>query len=111
VNQVQFSPVHFRRRLLEHCEAHGIALEAYSPLERGRAFEHPVIVEISQRLERTPAQVMLRWAVQHRAIVIPKSSRRDRIRSNAQIFDFELGDDDMRALDGLDRTSGTGRAR
>lgn len=111
VNQVQFSPVHFRRRLLEHCEAQGIALEAYSPLERGRAFEHPVIVRIAQRLERTPAQVMLRWAVQHNAIVIPKSSRRDRIRSNAQIFDFELGDDEMRALDSLDRTSGTARAR
>jgi diketogulonate reductase-like aldo/keto reductase len=111
VNQVQFSPVHFRRGLLDHCEAHGIALEAYSPLERGRAFEHPVIVEISQRLERTPAQVMLRWAVQHGAIVIPKSAQRDRIRSNAQIFDFELGADEMRALDGLDRTSGTGRAR
>ena len=111
VDQVQFSPLHFRRRLLEHCEAHGIALEAYSPLERGRALGHPVIAGIAQRLGRTPAQVMLRWAVQHGAIVIPKSARQDRIRSNAQIFDFELGEDDMRALDGLDRTSGTGRAR
>ncbi len=70
-----------------------------------------MIAEIAQRLERTPAQVMLRWAVQHRAIVIPKSAQRDRIRSNAQIFDFELDGDDMLALDGLDRTSGTGRAR
>ena len=111
VDQVQFSPFHFRRRLLEHCEAHGIALEAYSPLERGRELAHPVIAGIAQRLERTPAQVMLRWAVQHNAIVIPKSARQDRIRSNAQIFDFELGDDDMRALDGLDLSGGTGRAR
>jgi len=111
VDQVQFSPLHFRRRLLEHCEAHGIALEAYSPLERGRALGHPVVAGIAQRLGRTPAQVMLRWAVQHGAIVIPKSSRRERIRSNAQIFDFELGDGDMQALDGLDRTGGTGRAR
>lgn len=111
VNQVQFSPVHYRRRLLEHCASNGIALEAYSPLERGRALDNPVIAGIAQRHERTPAQVMLRWAVQHGAIVIPKSARQDRIRSNAQIFDFELGDDDMRALDGLDRTNGTGRAR
>jgi diketogulonate reductase-like aldo/keto reductase len=111
VDQVQFSPFRFRRRLLDHCEANGIVLEAYSPLARGRGLGHPVIAGIAQRLERTPAQVMLRWAVQHNAIVIPKSSRRDRIRSNAQIFDFELGEDDMRALDGLDRTSGTGRAR
>jgi diketogulonate reductase-like aldo/keto reductase len=111
VDQVQFSPLHFRRRLLDHCEANGIALEAYSPLERGRALGHPVIIGIAQRLERTPAQVMLRWAVQHNAIVIPKSSRQERIRANAQIFDFELAAADMRALDGLDRTSGTGRAR
>ena len=111
VDQVQFSPLHFRRRLLEHCEAHGIALEAHSPLERGRELGHPVIAEIARRLERTPAQVMLRWAVQHNAIVIPKSARQDRIRSNAQIFDFELAEDDMRTLDGLDRTHGTGRAR
>ena len=70
-----------------------------------------MIAGIAQRLERTPAQVMLRWAVQHGAIVIPKSAQQDRIRSNAQIFDFELDGDDMRALDGLDRTNGTGRAR
>jgi diketogulonate reductase-like aldo/keto reductase len=111
VDQVQFSPFHFRRGLLDHCEANGIVLEAYSPLERGRALEHPTIVGIAQRLERAPAQVMLRWAVQHNAVVIPKSARRDRIRANAQIFDFELSEDDMRTLDGLDRTSGTGRAR
>jgi len=55
--------------------------------------------------------VLLRWSIQHGAVVIPKSSRRDRISSNAQIFDFTLGDEDMRALDSLDRTGGTGKAR
>jgi diketogulonate reductase-like aldo/keto reductase len=111
VNQVQFSPFHFRRKLLEACARHGVVLEAYSPLERGRTVDHPAIVEIAQRLERTPAQVMLRWGIQHDAVVIPKSSRRDRIRSNAQIFDFTLGASDMRTLDSLDRTEGTGDAR
>jgi diketogulonate reductase-like aldo/keto reductase len=111
VNQVHFNPFHFRRSLLEACDRHGIVLEAYSPLERGRDLDHPVILEIAQRLERTPAQVMLRWAVEHNAIVIPKSSHEDRIRSNARIFEFTLSPDDMRALDGLDRTGGTGRAR
>jgi diketogulonate reductase-like aldo/keto reductase len=74
VNQVQFSPFHFRRRLLEACDRNGVVLEAYSPLDRGRRLDHPVIVEIARRLERTPAEVMLRWAIQHNAIVIPKSS-------------------------------------
>jgi len=111
VNQVQFSPFHFRRRLLEHCLEHGIVFEAYSPLERGRAVSDPTVTEIADRLDRTPAQVLLRWAIQHRAVVIPKSSREERIRSNARVFDFELGDADMRRLDGLDRTNGTAGAR
>jgi diketogulonate reductase-like aldo/keto reductase len=110
VDQVQFSPFRYRRRLLEFCEQHGIVLEAYSPLERGKV-EHPVIAQIARRLDRTPAQVMLRWSVQRGAVVIPKSTHRDRIVSNARIFDFELDSDDMRALDGLDRTGGTGQAR
>jgi len=56
---------------------------------------------VGSRLEGTPAQVMLRWAIQHRAVVIPKSSRLERIRANAQLFDFELGDGDMQLLDSL----------
>jgi diketogulonate reductase-like aldo/keto reductase len=111
VDQVQFSPLHFRRKLLEACGRHSVVLEAYSPLERGRALDQPAIVEIARRLGRTPAQVMLRWAIQHDAVVIPKSGHRDRIRSNAQVFDFALSPDDMSALDALDRTGGTGRAR
>jgi len=111
VNQVLFSPFHYRRALLEACDRLGVVLEAYSPLERGQALDHPAVTEIARRLGRTPAQVLLRWGIQHGAIVIPKSSRRDRIRSNAEIFDFELEDRDMATLDGLDRTGGTGRAR
>ena len=71
----------------------------------------PLVVEIARRLGRTPAQVLLRWSIQHGAVVIPKSSRQDRIRSNAQIFDFALGPGDMRALDALDRTGGTAGGR
>lgn len=111
VNQVQFSPFRYRRRLLQYCLEQGIVFEAYSPLERGRGLSHPTIAAVAERLGRTPAQVMLRWAIQRQAIVIPKSSRRDRIRSNAQLFDFELADADMERLDKLDRTSGSARAR
>jgi diketogulonate reductase-like aldo/keto reductase len=111
VNQVQFSPFQFRRRLLDYCLEHGIVFEAYSPLERGKGLEDPTITSVAKRLDRTPAQVMLRWAIQHQAIVIPKSSRKERICSNAQLFDFELADSDMRILDALDRTNSSAQAR
>jgi 2,5-diketo-D-gluconate reductase A len=111
VNQVQFSPFHYRRRLLDYCLEQGIVFEAYSPLARGQGLQDPAITAVAERLARTPAQVMLRWAIQHQAIVIPKSSRRERIRSNAQLFDFELAESDMRNLDALDRTNRSARAR
>jgi diketogulonate reductase-like aldo/keto reductase len=111
VNQVQFSPFQYRRGLLDYCLEQRIVFEAYSPLERGRGLQDPTIAAIAARLGRTPAQVMLRWAIQHQAVVIPKSSREERIRSNAQLFDFELADGDMRILDALDRTNGSAQAR
>jgi 2,5-diketo-D-gluconate reductase A len=111
VNQVQLSPLHYRRQLVDYCAEEGIVLEAYSPLERGQALANPRIVAVAERAGRTPAQVMLRWGVQHGAVVIPKSSNRERIRSNAEIFDFELDADAMRDLDGLDTTGGTANAR
>jgi diketogulonate reductase-like aldo/keto reductase len=111
VDQVQFNPFRYRRRLLDHCLEQGIVLEAYSPLARGRGLRHPTLAALAERLDRTPAQIMLRWAIQHDAVVIPKSSREERIRSNARLFDFELADADMHILDGLDETNGTGRAR
>lgn len=111
VNQVQFSPFRYRRGLLDYCARRGIVFEAYSPLARGRGLADPAIVAVAERTGRTPAQVMLRWALQHGAVVIPKSSRRERIVSNAQLFDFELSDADMRSLDALDRTGGSAGAR
>jgi diketogulonate reductase-like aldo/keto reductase len=101
VNQVRFNPLHYRPRLLEYCDEHGIVLEAYSPLDQGRGLEHPTIRDVAERLGRTPAQIMIRWAIQRNTVAIPKSSREERIRSNAQVFDFELGADDMRLLDAL----------
>jgi diketogulonate reductase-like aldo/keto reductase len=111
VDQVQFSPFTFRRRLLEACEEHGIALEAYSPLVRGRRLDHPEIARVAARHGRTPAQVLLRWALERGVAVIPKSSRRERIEENAQVFDFALGPEDLAALDALDTTGGTSSAR
>jgi 2,5-diketo-D-gluconate reductase A len=110
IDQVQFSPFEYRRALLEECRHRGMALESYSTLGTGRHLSEPVVAQIAERLDRTPAQVLLRWAVQHDIPVIPKSTRRERIEENSQIFDFSLSDDDMTQLDALDQTGGTGRA-
>jgi diketogulonate reductase-like aldo/keto reductase len=111
VNQVQFSPFEYRRRLLAACHEREIVLEAYSPLGTGRHLADPTVTEIAERLGRTPAQVLLRWCLQRDTVVIPKSTHRERIEENAQIFDFELSSQDMAALDALDRTDGTAEAR
>jgi diketogulonate reductase-like aldo/keto reductase len=110
INQVQFSPFEFRRALLEDCERHGLALEAYSPLGTGRHLGNRQVTRVAERLGRTPAQVLIRWSLQRDLVVLPKSTHRERIQQNAQVFDFELSDEDMALLDGLDHTGGTNRA-
>jgi 2,5-diketo-D-gluconate reductase A len=110
VNQVQFNPFAYRKALLDVCEQHGIVLEAYSPLGTGRHLADETVGRIAGRLGRTPAQVLLRWCVEREIPVIPKSTHRERIAENAEIFDFTLTDADLAELDGLDRTGGTGQA-
>jgi diketogulonate reductase-like aldo/keto reductase len=110
VNQAQFSPMHYRRALLEAGRLRGVALGAYSPLGTGQHLSHETVNRIAQRTGRTPAQVLLRWCLQHDVPVISKSTHRERIAENAQIFDFALSEEDMAALDALDQTNGTDRA-
>ena len=110
VNQVQFSAVEYRRGLVDACQRHDIVPEAYSPLGTGRHLKNKRVTEIAARLGRTPAQVLLRWCLQHGIPIIPKSTHRERIEENSQVFDFTLSGDDMAALDALDRTKGTDRA-
>ncbi|HEY1592887.1 MAG TPA: aldo/keto reductase [Solirubrobacteraceae bacterium] len=105
------SPFEFRRGLLEAADRSDVALVGYSTLGTGRHLSDPAVTSIAERLGRTPAQVLLRWCVQHEVPVIPKSTHRERIEENGQIFDFALTDEDMAALDGLDRTGGTSAAR
>jgi diketogulonate reductase-like aldo/keto reductase len=101
VNQVEFHPFLFQKELLDFCKRNGIVLESYSPLAKARHLDHPVIVGVARRAKRTPAQVMLRWGLQHGTVVIPKSNRPERIIENSRIFDFELPAKDMAALDGI----------
>jgi 2,5-diketo-D-gluconate reductase A len=110
VDQVHFNPSAYRKALLDACADRGVTLEAYSPLGTGALLADPVVTDIANRLERTPAQILLRWCVQRGIPVITKSTHRDRIAENAQIFDFELAGPDMDELDALDQTGGTGEA-
>jgi len=101
VNQVEFHPFLYQQKLLEYCRGHDIQLEAYSPLTRGERLNHPKVVEIARKHERTSAQILIRWAVQHSVVAIPKSVRNDRILENSRVFDFTLSSSEMKALDSL----------
>jgi len=111
INQVQFSPFEYRRSLLAACETRNVAVEAYSPLGTGRHLSDATVARVAEGVGRTAAQVLLRWCLQRGTIVLSKSTHRERIEQNAQIFDFTLSDDDMATLDALDVTGGTDRAR
>ena len=102
VNQIEWSPFLFDAALLEEHRARDIVLEGYSALRHGTLTD-PTITGIADRLGTTPAQVIIRWHVQHGTVVIPKSVRPERIRSNADVAGFELADDDMQSIDSLGR--------
>jgi diketogulonate reductase-like aldo/keto reductase len=110
VDQVQFSPYEYRKALLDECGRNGIALESYSTLGTGRHLASDTVTRIAVRHSHTPAQVLLRWCVERGIPVIPKSTHRERIAENADVFDFALSPDDLAELDALDRTGRTDRA-
>jgi diketogulonate reductase-like aldo/keto reductase len=101
VNQIELSPFLYPRDVVDFCVKHGIAVEAYSPLTRGHRLSDRRLRSLSEKYDRSPAQVLIRWGLQHGFIEIPKSARPERIRKNAAVFDFEISPEDMRALDSL----------
>jgi diketogulonate reductase-like aldo/keto reductase len=102
VNQVEWSPYLFDAGTLDGHRRRGVVLEGYSAL-RGGTLSDPVVTAVAERLGRTPAQVIIRWHLQHGVVVIPKSREADRVRSNADVAGFELSVEDMAALDALGR--------
>jgi 2,5-diketo-D-gluconate reductase A len=110
INQIELSPYNYRTRLetIERCRDIGIILEAYSPLTKGRKLDDPVLTEIGAVHGKTPAQVLIRWALQHGFVVLPKSVTPYRIAANYDVFDFELTADHMGRLDDLDEGLVTG---
>lgn len=108
VNQVEWHPWLQQRPLLERCRRDGIVVEAWAPIMKGKVAEVPEIVEIAKHHGKTPAQVTLRWGLQQRVVMIPKSVRRERIEENADLFDFELSADEMRVMATLDQSKRLG---
>lgn len=101
VNQIECHPLCYPSELIEYCKAFGIQVQAYAPLARGAYFDNDVMCVLGTKYARTPAQIGLRWAVQKGISVIPKSSNPERIRSNGNIFDFNIEDEDMAIIDTL----------
>ena len=106
VNQIEFHPFIYDKQLsiLEFCKAQGIVVEAYSPLNRGHNMNEPVLEGVARQHGKSVVQVMLRWAIQHGTVPIPKSAHPERIRENLEIFDFELTKDEMHAVNQLGRS-------
>ncbi|WP_339319157.1 aldo/keto reductase [Paenibacillus sp. FSL R10-2734] len=102
VNQVEFHPLLTQRELLKYANEQGIQLEAWSPLMQGN-LDLPLLKELSEKYGKTPAQIVLRWDLQQGVITIPKSVHADRIKENAGFFDFTLSDEDVKAIEDLNK--------
>jgi len=105
LNQVEAHPWCQQREIFAYCEKHGIARSAYCPLLRagGEAFSHPLIVELGKKHSKSPAQILIRYSLQKDWIPLPKSDNHNRIRENADVYDFEISAEDMARLDALDQ--------
>lgn len=108
VNQVEFHPHLTQKELLAFCKNEGIQLEAWSPLKQGQLLSEPVLEDLAHKYNKSIAQVILRWDLQHGVVTIPKSIKEHRIIENANIFDFELSAEDMEKIDGLNQDSRAG---
>lgn len=108
VNQIEFHPLLTQKELHSYCKAENIQLEAWSPLAHGKLLDDPTLKQIGEKYGKTPAQVMIRWELDHEVVTIPKSSNPERIKQNADVFDFQLSKEDMDQIDALNRNERTG---
>ncbi|MFV0557683.1 MAG: aldo/keto reductase [Enterococcus sp.] len=106
VNQIFLNPSDMQKEVVAHNDKHGILTEAYSPLGTGKIFEVPELSELAKKYNKTVAQVVLRWSLDHGYLPLPKSVNAERIQENADIFDFELNQEDIAYLDGLHGVAG-----
>lgn len=102
VNQILLHPWTQQRQTVDYCNEHGIVLEAHTPLARGARWNDPTLSEIAEKLDKSPAQILIRYCLQKGWVPLPRSEREERVNENADVFDFEIPEDDMAALDALD---------
>jgi diketogulonate reductase-like aldo/keto reductase len=102
INQIEVHPFNVQTSIRETCAKHGIVVEAYAPLARAMRMRHPAIVSLAKKYGCTPAQLFVRWSLQHNFVTLPKSSRKERLIENASVNGFEISADDMKAMDDLD---------
>ncbi|MEV2907527.1 aldo/keto reductase [Paenibacillus larvae] len=108
VNQVEFHPRFSQVELRNYCKQKGIQLEAWSPLMQGKLLDNPTLKEIGDKYGKSTSQVILRWDLQNEVVTIPKSVNPERIRQNADLFDFELSEEDMERINGLNKDERNG---
>lgn len=108
INQVELHPKLSQQALRDFCEKHNINIQAWSPLMQGKLLTEPAIVEIAEKHQKTPAQVILRWDIQQDILLVVKSVHEQRMQSNAAVFDFELDDADMSRLNELNESLRSG---
>lgn len=102
VNQIEVHPFNTRTDITSFCQKHGIVVEAYAPLARAMRMKHPTIVELSNKYNSSPAQLLIRWSLQHGYVPLPKSVSKGRIEDNGRIDHFDINEQDMKRMDGLD---------
>jgi diketogulonate reductase-like aldo/keto reductase len=101
INQVEFSPFLYQKELLDFCKQRKITVEAYCPLTRSTKMDNPILISMGKKYNKTAAQVMLRWGLQHGIIQIPKSANKNHLYENIDIFNFVLSNEDIEHLDSL----------
>ncbi|KAH8926920.1 Aldo/keto reductase [Atractiella rhizophila] len=105
VNQIEVHPWCQQREIRAFCEKENIIVQSYCCLARGKLMDDPTLLQISSKHSKTPAQILIRWCLQQGIPVVPKSAVASRMRENTEVFDFELSQEDMGVLDGLDQGS------
>jgi diketogulonate reductase-like aldo/keto reductase len=104
VNQIEWSPFGHTREMLDYCRERRILIQAYSPLTRGQRLDHPMLAEVGSHHGKTPAQVLIRWNIQLGTNPIPKASTREHLQEDIDVFDFELSEEEMKRLSGLNES-------
>lgn len=107
VNQVEFSPYLYLKKLQDYCMQKKIWIQAYSPLTKGKMLDDPPLMEIAKKYQKSTAQILIRWCLQRDTIVIPKSANHNNISENMEIYDFEISKEDMKTLDAFHRNMRT----